>query len=73
MLIQMIIQRTDINIYVRMCFLHFLHSFRSCDDNHKVDIFYTFVFQHLDCCCGRSTCCKHWVNNKYFTVCAVIR
>ena len=50
MLIQMVIECTDIDIYIRMRFLQTFYTFRSCNDTHKTHMFYTFIFQHLKCC-----------------------
>ena len=43
MLIQMVIQSPDIYIYIRMILLHFLHTFRCCNNAHQTDIFNSFV------------------------------
>ena len=50
MFIQMIVQCTDIYIYIRMCFLQMFYTFRCCNDTHKAQMLYTFIFQHLKCC-----------------------
>lgn len=67
MLIQMIIECTDIDIYIRMCFLQTFYTFRSCNDTHKTHMFYTFIFQHLKCCHTGPACCKHRIYDKYFS------
>ena len=50
MIIQLLIQCSDIDIHIRMCFLQMFYTFRCCNDTHKAQMLYTFIFQHLKCC-----------------------
>ena len=42
-LVQMIVERADVDIHIRMCLLHLFHTFRCCDNAHQADIFYAFI------------------------------
>ena len=68
MIVQFLIQRTDIEIYIRMLFFHTLNTFRCCDNAYKTDMLYAFIFQHLNRCHTGTACCKHRIcyNNSSF-------
>ena len=58
---------------IRMTFLHLLYTFRCCDDAHKMDVLYAFVFEHLDRCGCRSSGSQHRVYDKNFTLFRICR
>ena len=64
----MLIQCANINVYVRMCFLHCLYALRSCNDTQKMDLLTAFFFQHANCCYGRAAGCQHRVNNEILSM-----
>lgn len=53
-LVQMLVQGSDVDIYVRMCLLQLLYAFRSCDNAQETHILYAAILQHLDRRDGRT-------------------
>ena len=61
--VELFIQSSTVNLYVRMCFGQCVQTFWSCDDAHEFDVGSTAFLEHLDGSDSRTAGCQHWIEN----------
>ena len=73
MIIQLLIQCSDIDIHIRMCFLHSFYTFGCSDDAQQTDALAALVLSQLDGGDGRTAGSQHGIYHEYLTLCTVCR
>ena len=73
MIVEMIVQRTDIEVYIGVSLCERLNAFGCCDDAKEVQLSAAMLFEHVNRCQGGTAGREHRIYDENLSFRAVSR